>query len=283
MDLSWVNLTNPVSLWWLFLISVSLINIVAWSWTKIYLYKNHPLKKFKSLSLSADNIIWFSAFYVFGCAYRSVFVKADVQRMCLFDSWLSSVFLGRTVATVAELCFVAQWAIVIRIVATLVHMPEVKKISYWIIPIIAIAEIFSWYAVISTNYFGNMIEESLWTLTYTLIAYALIKLRSKFKGAFKYALNIAIIFDLIYVSFMIFVDVTMYFNRWRMDLATNKKYFSFIDGLIDLNTRWIVTYDILDWKTEIPWMSLYFSFAVLVSIGLCYVPLNKERIKKHLF
>ena len=37
----------------------------------------------------------------------------DVPRMCLFDSWFSSVIVGRSVATIAELCFVAQWSLLL--------------------------------------------------------------------------------------------------------------------------------------------------------------------------
>ena len=48
-------------------------------------------------------MLLFCAGYVFGCAFRSFLPRADVQRICLFDTWLSSVFVGRTVATVAEL------------------------------------------------------------------------------------------------------------------------------------------------------------------------------------
>jgi len=44
--------------------------------------------------------------------------RADVQRICLFDTWLSSIVRrGRSVATIAEVCFVAQWAIVLRALA----------------------------------------------------------------------------------------------------------------------------------------------------------------------
>ena len=37
----------------------------------------------------------------------------DVRRICLFDTWLSSIAVGRLVATVAEICFAVQWAIVL--------------------------------------------------------------------------------------------------------------------------------------------------------------------------
>lgn len=282
MDLSWIGLSNPVALWWIFLVFASLVNIIAWSWTKFYLFRDYSFSQFSFFKLTPKNMIWFSSFYVFGCAYRSIFPKADVQRICLFDSWLSSVFLGRSVATIAEIAFVAQWAIVIKFLSIHTQNKNVRIISQYIIPPIIVAELFSWYAVISTNYFGNMIEESLWTLTYSIIAIALVLLHKHFMGAFRHAIKIAIFCSLVYVSFMIFVDVAMYHERWVQDSLSQKVYFNFIDGIKDLNTRWIVTYDIKDWRLEIPWMSLYFSFAVLVSILLCYVPLNSDGLKKHL-
>lgn len=282
MNIQWIDLSNPVAMWWIFLILASLVNIIAWSWTKTFLYKDHPLRNFNFAELSPRNLIWFSAAYVFGCAYRSFFIKADVQRICLFDTWFSSVFLGRTVATVAELCFVVQWAIVLRYLARRTQESQVYKFSFFIIPLIALAECFSWYAVITTHYLGNMIEESLWTLTYSLITLALFKLQKHFRGSFRYAINISIVCNILYVFFMIFVDVWMYAQRWKEDLASQKKLLTLWEGLVDLNTRWIVTHNIQDWSSEIPWMSLYFSFAVLVSIGLCYVPLTESQLKKHL-
>ena len=58
-----------------------------------------------------------SAGYVFGCAFRSALPVYDVPRIALFDVWLSSVIVGRSVATFAELCFVAQWALLLREIA----------------------------------------------------------------------------------------------------------------------------------------------------------------------
>ena len=60
-------------------------------------------------------MLFLSAAYVFGCAFRSVLPRGDVQRICLFDTWLSQPSLvGRSVATVAEICFIIQWALVLR-------------------------------------------------------------------------------------------------------------------------------------------------------------------------
>jgi hypothetical protein len=151
-----------------------------------------------------------------------------------------------------------------------------------IFPIILIAEIFSWYAVITTNYIGNTVEESLWALTYTLIGVSLVILSKYFKGVLKYAFMFAIVGCVLYVSFMTFVDVPMYYHRWQEDILNNKPLLGFLDGIKDLQTKWVVTHDISDWKQEIPWMSLYFSVAVWTSIALSFVPLTKSRLNQHL-
>jgi hypothetical protein len=277
MNLNWLSWSNPVTFWWIFLVAVSIINITAWIGTRKYVLNG----KTKIEDFNSRLMIWLSAGYVFGCAFRSILPKADVQRICLFDTWFSSVFLGRSVATIAELCFIAQWALVLHFFSTKTDLKFPKLASKIIVPIIVVAEMFSWYAVISTNYLGNTIEESLWTVTYTIIIISLLLLRPQFKGAVKYFISMLILGSLLYVAFMSTVDVPMYFTRFRADLAAGKVFFGFFEGIRDLNTRWVVTYDINDWRTEIPWMSLYFSVAVWISIVFCYLPLigknNKEK------
>ena len=124
------------------------------------------------------------AAYVFGCAFRSVLPRADVQRICLFDTWLSSVFVGRSVATIAEICFVVQWAIVLRYLASLTQIGHGAATSRTpIVPLILLAECCSWYAVITTSYLGNTVENSIWAVTFLLIAVALLRLMTEFRGA----------------------------------------------------------------------------------------------------
>jgi hypothetical protein len=246
------------------------VNIVMWFWTRTFI-KNRYGSEYPT---RAKVMLLCSGLYVFGCAFRSFIPRADVQRFTLFDSWFASVFVGRTVATIAELAFVLQWAMVLSFVSKTTGSALALTISKMIVPLIAIAEICSWYAVISTNYMGNAIEESLWTATYLLIGLSLVLLVPKLRGALKYAVGIAVVVCGIYVCFMAMVDVPMYLSRHATDVASGKQYFGFGDGMVDLNSRWIVTHKISDWKSEIPWMSLYFSFAVWVSIALCYVPLS---------
>ncbi len=284
MNFDWFVWSNPVTLWWVFLISVSLVNIVAWIWARTsmkQIYRDELTSEGNRIPKRVHLVIWCSAAYVFGCAFRSFIPRADVQRITLFDTWFASVFLGRTVATIAELAFVVQWAIVLSFLSEEGRSKVGSLIAKTIVPLIVVAEICSWYAVITTNYIGNVIEESLWAFTYTLVAVALASLFYSFKGALRYAVGIAVVFAFLYVGFMVTVDVPMYVTRFMADLASQKPFLGFIEGLVDLNTRWHVTHDIAEWKTEIAWMSLYFSFAVWVSIGLCLVPLSEKRLAIH--
>jgi hypothetical protein len=119
-------------------------------------------------------------------------------------------------------------------------------------------------------------------VSYSLITIAIICLLPKLKGSIKLAGIFSVIGCILYVAFMATVDVPMYIHRLIADNAANKPLLNLASGLLDLNTRWVVTHDIKDWKTEIPWQTLYFTFAVWVSIALCYVPLKSEKIKKYL-
>ncbi len=257
--------------------TVSSINICFWIWTWQYL-KRKKSNQFQSSQI----VVWLSLVYVFVCAFRSFLPRADVQRICLFDTWFSNVLVGRSLATLAELCFVAQWAIVLNQLSKLTGLSKIEKISKLIIPLIFIAECFSWYAVIRMHYLGNTFEESLWAITYILIAAALIMLLPKAKGAFQYAILFSIVGTLLYVAFMLTVDVPMYFARWQAGAESGQRLFGFSEGLNNLNSRWIVTHEIEQWKTEIPWMSLYFSVAVWTSLALCYVNFSKDQLTKYL-
>lgn len=276
----WIKLDNVVSVWWLFLVSSSLITLLFWFWTKNYKFKNVSFSSI--LKLDTQSLIWLSFLYVIVCAFRSTLPRADVQRIVLWDTWFSSVFVGRTVATIAETAFILQWSIVLRKIGESLNNQLIKRISLIIVFLIAIAEIFSWFAVITTNYLGNVVEESLWGISYTIILLSLIIMNKKLTGSLKLANFFAQLGCLLYITFMFTVDVPMYFNRLMNDISTGKTYLSFVDGIIDLNTRWILTHQISDWKTEIPWQTLYFTLAVLVSISLCYLPLDKERLIKYL-
>jgi hypothetical protein len=106
-------MSADVFLWWFFLCAVATLNIVAWSLSAAALRRRQAVLSAEEFALRRLQLL-LSAGYVFGCAFRSALPVYDVPRVVLFDSWLSSVVVGRSVATFAELCFAAQWALLLR-------------------------------------------------------------------------------------------------------------------------------------------------------------------------
>ena len=138
-----------------------------------------------------------------------------------------------------------------------------------IVPLILIAECFSWYAVVTTNYLGNAIENSIWAVTFLLVGIGLGRLVGEFNGPVRLVLIIALIGIAAYLAFLVTIDVPMYLSRWRAGLAEGSTLLGFLDGLRDVSTRWVVSHEFEHWKDEIAWMSLYFSMAVWASLALC--------------
>src|SRR5215471_18245263 len=102
-----------VLFWWLTLCAVASLNILAWLFSAAVLRRRRTGMSQDSYAACRLQLA-LSAAYVFGCAFRSSVPIFDVPRLCLFNSWVASVIVGRSVATVAELCFVAQWALMLR-------------------------------------------------------------------------------------------------------------------------------------------------------------------------
>ena len=264
--MSWLTWSNPVAIWWMFLLAVSAVNVVLFLGLRA-LYRRFFAERRMSL-VAAEPLLLLSAVYVFVCAFRSMLPRADVQRICLFDTPLSSVLVGRLVATIAELFFIIQWAIVLRELAKCVGSDTARNVSRTIVPLIVLAECCSWYAVITTNFLGNVLENSLWTASFLLIAVALVRLLPHFRGIAQWAIAATALGVAGYLMFMVTVDVPMYFVRWQAQTASGYHFLGFAAGLHDLGTRWIVSHEIARWRHEIPWMTLYFSLAVWASLAL---------------
>jgi hypothetical protein len=263
-SLAW---SNPLAWWWALLTLVSGANIAVW----FLLYRQLHEQPTGGLAGTSgiELMLLLCAAYVFGCAFRSFLPRADVQRICLFDTWLSSVVVGRSVATVAEICFAAQWAIILHQLGAMTGADTTLNAAWLIVPLILIAECFSWHAVLTTNYLGNAIENSIWAVAFFVVGIGLCRLLPEFDGPVRVVLAIAIVGIAGYLAFLMTIDVPMYLSRWRAEVADGSKLLRPLEGLRDVSTRWVVTHDLAEWKDEIVWMSLYFSAAVWASLALC--------------
>jgi hypothetical protein len=85
-------------------------------------------------------------------------------------------------------------------------------------------------------------------------------------------LAVGIVAGVAYVLFMCAIDVPMYISRFRADETFGRRYLSLAEGVRAAATQWTVTGSIDDWREEIPWMSLYFSACVWLSIALAHAP-----------
>ena len=261
---------SPTFIWWSLLGAVSVVNVLAWVASVTALgRRSTPLPAPTWAAMRWQMLL--SAGYVFGCAYRSAFPVFDVQRLCLVDSWLSSVIVGRSVATVAELCFAVQWALLVRGVAQATGSAAGVAVSRVIVPMIAVAELCSWYAVLTTSNFGHVFEETLWGLCAALLVVCLAFLWPRCRRELRPALAAICAAGVGYVIYMFGVDVPMYWSRWAADVDQGRPYLSIAQGLVDTSGRWVVSHRWVDWKSEVSWMSLYFSVAVWLSIGLIHL------------
>jgi hypothetical protein len=145
---------------------------------------------------------------------------------------------------------------------------------------ILVAETCSWYAVLSTNYTGNFIEQSLWMLSGLLFGICLLIMRRRCTGSLQRLTTACAALSLIYFFFMLLVDVRMYLARRIADSAVQRHYLALGDGLRDAISRRVVTFAWRDWHEELAWMFLYFSATVWLSLflaGASHRPLPAQR------
>ena len=273
-------MTDGVSSWWFFLCAVSVLNISGWLASARMLGRQEGVLSAEVYATRRLQLL-LSAGYVLGCAFRSFMPVYDVQRMVIVDSWLSSVVVGRSVATVAELCFVAQWALMLREISRAAGGSEGstvgRTVSSVVVPLIAIAEACSWYSVLTTSNIGHVAEESIWGLSAALMVASLVAIWPVCDAAVRRLLAVWCAMGVAYVAFMFLVDVPMYWSRWLADEASGRVYLDLAQGLADVSQRWVMSHRWVDWQSEVVWMSLYFSVAVWFSIALVHAPVLVRR------
>jgi hypothetical protein len=259
-------LDYPVFVWYASFIALAVFNLllVGISWWSFGVLG--PRTEFRRRQLQ------YSFVYALVCISRTLIPRADVQRFTIFDHWIASVAVGRSLATAGELCFVAQWALLLYEYSRAAEYRFGEKISKLLVPMIAVAECCSWYSVITTSYRGNAIEESLWGLAAALLTVAVVGLLVRAPLRLRGFLALVTLFSVCDVIYMVCYDVPMYLSRLRADMIAGKPIFGFLDGLYDVSHRWVVTGSWANWGPEVAWMSFYFSLAVWASLAVPYAP-----------
>src|SRR5262249_57199232 len=135
------------------------------------------------------------------------------------DTPFSRIMIGRSVATIAELSLVVQWALLMREAGKETGVEFASLVSRLLVPIIVIAEMSSWYAVLTTHYLAHAIENSLWTLAAMLVVAGLISLWPRVHDGLREFLLAAIGGGVVFVAFVDVVGDQLYSSRRATDTA----------------------------------------------------------------
>jgi hypothetical protein len=265
--------SGAVARWHVLLCVIAAGNLVIWSQSAIAVAHAQTVSNGGLGALSQVQLL-LSAAYVFGCAFRSVLPVYDIPRVVLVDSRLSGVMVGRTVATVAELCFAAQWAVMLHHMAVLSDSLPGRMLSQAIVPLIVVAEISSWYAVLTTAQRAHALENALWGISAALVIASLLVMEPLRVAGWSVLIISWCVGAAAYVAYIFLFDVPAYWSRWRADQAKGHQYLSIARGVVDASRRRIVCYRWEVWKTEVSWMTLYFVFGVWSSISLVYASIK---------
>lgn len=260
-----------VNTWSTFMISVAIINILI----ICYVYTNVK-------SSFEMKLFILSAIFVTVNSIRSIWLRQDNERVCLFNSIMSSPLLGRLITTISELAFVALYILVIKEIIKKSNYSNSSSLNLTlniVFFMIVIAEVFCWSGCLSNNQYWNMLEESTWTLSSIIISVIMfiLYINTSNKSIEKF-LYIAILISVMYQVFMINVDVPMYYNRGKNHISNqdyNNK--SLLDKIKDMYKCKKISNSNKDWDEEMPWMTGYFTFGSWLSIALVvWYQLNRK-------
>jgi hypothetical protein len=250
------------SLWWTALCAAAALNVVLWVCSARALKRKNFSEE---VYATRRTLLWLAGIYTLGCAFRSVFPMVDVPRICLHDTWISRIFVGRLVATAAELAFALQWVILLREAGA----PLAARL---ITPLLVVAEGFSWVAVLTRNNLMHAIENSLWTVSAVVAAAGIAALWRDTGSRGRGFIAAAVACAAAYVAFMVSYDVPMYVGRWQAGIPVGRDYLGFGAGFEQILERCIVERDWARWRQDAVWLTLYFTSAVWMSIALASVP-----------
>jgi hypothetical protein len=254
---------KPTLCWWSFLFVVSAGNLVLW------VVIAHELQGVSDGYVAQQLLL--SGIFAAACAFRSILPRVDLERQCLWNSPLSSIFVGRSVATVAEICFAVQCALLISKLSMLTGYASLLVVGWSIVPLVLLAQLCCWYAVISLNHLGHAIEEILWSALAFLVALSLGLTLGHMPADSRILSSFGMVACAGAALLMLAVDVPMYLARWQHARSSGVRNLSLIEGLRDALQRRRVAHRWSEWRPEVPWMSLYFSVGVWLSLCLVFV------------
>jgi len=250
------SLDRKLRLWLGSLAALAALNVGLWIWIASSTSLRSPY---------AGTQLLLSGVYVGVCGFRSLFPRVDLERTCLWDTWLSAIFLGRTLATIAELCFALQCGLFLQRLSAITGTPVLDALAGTFVPLAVVAEVCCWYSVLSLDHIGHAIEESLWALLMLILAAGCAMAAHAAGGSLRGMLVAGAVVYAVGGALTLLVDVQMYLRRWRSWTAER---LNLATGLRDSHVRRQPTLAWEVWREEVPWMTLYFSVGVWTSLAM---------------
>ena len=245
--------------WWRALCALAALNVCLWL----------AVWHFGSVSGVHGSLqLALSAVYVLVCAYRSVLPRVDLERLVVVDTRLSSIFLGRAAATVAEICFAVQLGMLVHQLGAHAGMPWVQTAA-WVVPMfMVVAQVFCWHSVLTLNHITQAIESMLWAAGFSWMAALLGVIALGSSGWVNSLAIFGILCAMTFVAYVLGVDAPMYWRRYRHGRA----YMRLDQDAHDAWYRRVRSGNWAAWKADALWLTPYFSFGVWVSIAMVCVP-----------
>ncbi|MEM6581186.1 MAG: hypothetical protein AAF699_07940 [Pseudomonadota bacterium] len=250
-------------LWWRSLCILALLNICLW--TAIWIFTPAP-NLYTSLQIGLSGV------YVFVCAYRSIFPRVDLERFVVVDSAASSIFWGRSAATIAEICFGIQLGLLVYQLGLHAGLPWVQHAAWGITLFTIIAQVFCWHSILTLNHITQAVEELLWAAGLSWMAALLMIVAMNSEGILQTLAGAGILVSLVFVAYVLILDVPMYVKRFRHSRGAGHKVLSITEGIQDARDRREHKLDWKHWQDDALWLTPYFSIGVWISMGMIFVP-----------
>lgn len=249
--------------WWRALCALAALNVCLW----LAVWHFGPVSGVHGgLQLALSGV------YVLVCAYRSVLPRVDLERLVVVDTRLSSIFLGRTAATVAEICFAVQLGLLVHQLATHAGMSWVQRAA-WAVPVfMVVAQVFCWHSVLTLNHITQAVESMLWAAGFGWMAALLTVIALDSSGWVNSLATFGVLCSVAFIVYVLGVDAPMYWRRYRHGRARGQAYMRLDQGARDAWQRRVRSGSWAAWRADALWLTPYFSFGVWVSIAMVFVP-----------
>jgi hypothetical protein len=251
-------------LWWRALCVLGVLNICLW--LTIW-YFNEVAGPYHAIQIALSGV------YVFVCAYRSLFPRVDLERLVLVDSSLSSIFLGRCAATIAEICFGLQLGLLVHQLGVHAGLPWVQHTAWVITFCTIVAQAFCWHSILTLNHITQAVESFLWAAGFSWMAALLTVIAMDTNGLIHLLAIAGVVCSVAFVTYCLTVDIPLYLRRFRRGRAHGQAYLGIAEGARDAWDRREISHSWDRWKDDALWLTPYFSVGAWISMALVFLPM----------